>query len=243
MSKERITFMVAANMSGSDKRKLFVIGKSKKPRCFPKDMKRVPVDWSHSKKAWMTSKIFEKYLRDWDAELGKTKRKILLLVDNCPAHPNVKSLQNIKLVFLPANTTSILQPMGQGVINSLKVKFRKRLIVRLIFKIEKNDSTPVNMLEAVTMVSKAWNDVTKVTIRNCFRHAGLKSAQEDQGAESNSSNDAEQDINAWAQDLDLPQSLRVDDLQEYVAADEHIQVTSAMTDEEILSAVRKDDQK
>lgn len=32
--KERITAMVACNMSGTDKRRLFVIGKSKKPRCF-----------------------------------------------------------------------------------------------------------------------------------------------------------------------------------------------------------------
>jgi len=32
--KERITIMVGANMSGTEKLKLFVIGKTKKPRCF-----------------------------------------------------------------------------------------------------------------------------------------------------------------------------------------------------------------
>lgn len=34
LSKDRITIMVAANMSGTEKKKLFVIGKSQKPRCF-----------------------------------------------------------------------------------------------------------------------------------------------------------------------------------------------------------------
>lgn len=33
-SKERIIVLVAANMSGSEKLKLLVIGKSAKPRCF-----------------------------------------------------------------------------------------------------------------------------------------------------------------------------------------------------------------
>lgn len=34
MTKQRITVLVAANMSGTLKRKLLVIGKSKNPRCF-----------------------------------------------------------------------------------------------------------------------------------------------------------------------------------------------------------------
>ena len=48
------------------------------------------------------------------------KKKILLLVDNCPAHPHVINLNNIKLVFLPANTMSVLQSMAQSIIQSFK---------------------------------------------------------------------------------------------------------------------------
>lgn len=36
VSKERVTVSFCANMDGSDKRRLFVIGKSKRPRCFKK---------------------------------------------------------------------------------------------------------------------------------------------------------------------------------------------------------------
>lgn len=44
--------------------------------------------------------------------------------------PNTLStiLKNITLNFLPPNTTSLLQPMDQGIINNLKIKYRQRLI-------------------------------------------------------------------------------------------------------------------
>ncbi|GBO04384.1 Tigger transposable element-derived protein 4 [Araneus ventricosus] len=62
LSKVRITILVCANMNGSEKQKLTVIGKSQKPRCF-KNVKKLPVDYRSSKKAWMTSDLFQKYLR------------------------------------------------------------------------------------------------------------------------------------------------------------------------------------
>ena len=50
-------------------------------------------------------------------------RKILLLLDNGPAHPQAK-LNNIKLAFLPPNTTSLSQPMDQGIIQTMKLESR-----------------------------------------------------------------------------------------------------------------------
>ncbi|XP_025832024.1 tigger transposable element-derived protein 4-like [Agrilus planipennis] len=111
LSKERITILVAANMTGSVKRKLLVIGKSKNPRCF-KNVKRLPVNYQANKSAWMTSQIFEEEIRKSDCELkGK---KILLLVDKCPAHPAIPNLQNIELGFLPANTTNAVQIISRA---------------------------------------------------------------------------------------------------------------------------------
>lgn len=128
LSKTRITVMVAANMTGSCRKKLLVIEKSRKPRCF-KNINSLPVTYESNNKSWMTSEIFERWLRTWDAELKLKKRKILLLVDNCPAHCSVDSLKFIKLVFSPPNVTSVLQPMDQGVIKSLKTHYRKLLDV------------------------------------------------------------------------------------------------------------------
>ena len=50
--------------------------------------------------------------------------RALLLLGNAPAHPSAEKLQSrdrrVITMFLPANTTSILQPMDQGILEALK---------------------------------------------------------------------------------------------------------------------------
>lgn len=142
MSKTRITVLVTANMTGSRKEKLLVIGKAKKPRCF-KNIRSLPGTYENNTKSWMTSHIFEKWLRNWDADLKSRGNKILLLVDNCPAHPVVPNLKCIKLVFLPPNVTSILQPMDQGVIKALKTQYRKLQVLQMLQNIENGENKKV----------------------------------------------------------------------------------------------------
>lgn len=48
--------LVGANMSGTEKLPLLVIGKSANPRCFKN--KKLPVAYMSNKKSWMTGKIF-----------------------------------------------------------------------------------------------------------------------------------------------------------------------------------------
>jgi hypothetical protein len=50
----------------------------------------------------------------FDIKTGSYNRKIVLFMDHCPAHPTIKLINN-ELVFLPANTKSMLQPLDQGV--------------------------------------------------------------------------------------------------------------------------------
>jgi hypothetical protein len=63
--------------------------------------------------------MFEAELRHWDRKLHPQKWKTLFLADNCPAYPVPGNLESIKLVLLPSNTTSMLQPMDQGVVRRL----------------------------------------------------------------------------------------------------------------------------
>ena len=63
-SKHRITLLAGANMSGTEKFPLLAIGKSNRPRDFKN--KVIPVKYKANRKAWMTAKLFEDVLREWN---------------------------------------------------------------------------------------------------------------------------------------------------------------------------------
>lgn len=111
-SKERITILITGNMAG-DKEPLYVIGKSKNPRCFKGTAP--PMPYHANTKAWMTSELFVDYVRKFDRKMARSGRHVALLLDNCPAHPHtIDDLRNVELIFLPANSTAKTQPMDAG---------------------------------------------------------------------------------------------------------------------------------
>ena len=97
---------------------MLVIGKVEKPRCF-KSVKSLPCQYKFQRKAWMDSEIFSDDARRLDAKFHVEGRRVALIIDNCPAHPNVDNLKTIDLVFLPPNTTSKTQPVDNGIKNFL----------------------------------------------------------------------------------------------------------------------------
>ena len=86
-SKIRITGLAAANAVG-DKLPMFLIRKSKTPRCF-KNVSSLPCRYRSQKKSWMDSALFEEWVRELDVKFHKQSRKIALIIDNCPAHPTI----------------------------------------------------------------------------------------------------------------------------------------------------------
>lgn len=79
-SKLRFTGMAAASATG-EKLPMFVISKSKKPRCF-KNIKHLPCQYTSQKKSWMDSEIFENWVRKLDQKFRVDGRKIVLIIDN-----------------------------------------------------------------------------------------------------------------------------------------------------------------
>ena len=118
--------MAAANTMG-DKLPMFFIGKAKNPGCF-KNVKFLPCRYKNQRKSWMDGKSFEEWLRELDRKFAFEGRNVSFVIDNCPAHPHIDNLKAIKLYFLPPNITSKTQPMAQGVIHSLKAKYRKKVV-------------------------------------------------------------------------------------------------------------------
>ena len=77
--KTRMTLLVAANMSGSEKLPLYKIRKYAKPRAF-KNIKNLPVQYSSNKKAWMTEDFFTEWIYQ---RMKKEQQKLALIVNNC----------------------------------------------------------------------------------------------------------------------------------------------------------------
>ena len=123
-AKMRLTISLCTNMVG-DKETPLVIWKSLNPHCFKRvNKKALPTEYHANKKAWMTSGIFENWLKKFDKHMGCKGRKVLLFLDNATPHSDVQ-LCNVKLKYLPANTTSILQPLDQGIILAMTRKYCK----------------------------------------------------------------------------------------------------------------------
>ena len=65
-------------------------------------------------------------------ELG-VEPKVLLVMDNCSAHPSEEELNtddgSANSHFLTPNVTSLIQPMDQGVLERMKRIYRKSLLM------------------------------------------------------------------------------------------------------------------
>ncbi|GBM44885.1 Tigger transposable element-derived protein 4 [Araneus ventricosus] len=96
-------------MTGEEKLKMLVIGKSKSPRCF-KGIKSLEVKHEFNKKLWMASEIFDRWLKALDKQMGQQHRKIALLIDSYPIHSPKdygEKLKNVNVIFFPPNCTKI----------------------------------------------------------------------------------------------------------------------------------------
>ena len=102
---------------------LLIIGKPENRRQM-KRLKNVWFTYYINDTAWVTEQIFFDYCLKLNNEFVK-KKSILLFIDNCKAHPNNLSFSNLKIIFLPAYTTSVLQPMDAGVIKCCKIYYRQ----------------------------------------------------------------------------------------------------------------------
>jgi hypothetical protein len=88
----------------------------------------------------MTTKEYSVHIKDLNAEMKRCDRSIVLLGDNAPTHTvedaevdeelgfKVMNLSNVKLIFLPANTTSVIEPLDQGTIAAVKAHYRWLLV-------------------------------------------------------------------------------------------------------------------
>lgn len=235
-SKVRVTALLCTNMDGSDRRVPFVIGKSKKPRCF---RGYVPVRYRHSAKAWMTRDLFAEWLSELDRDMHKQGRRVLLVVDNCSAHHVQASLTAVTLLFLPPNTTSKVQPLDLGIIRAFKAYYRRRVVERMLIAVDRpaaNLPLRVSLYSALEMVKASWAEVTATCVQNCFRKAGFADVGPDADPEASEEDHSGGDL--WQRVVDSDVGGRDICWDDFVTADDDADTAEPCTDEGIVNEVR-----
>ncbi len=177
-SKDRVTVLLACSAAGEKLKPLVIGRKAANPRCFRGyNLATLPVTYYANRKAWVTGDLFKKWLNLINNQMKRQNRDIRLFIDNCAAHPDV-TLSNVKLRFLPPNTTSHLQPLDAGIIKATKSVYRKQLIRHILFRTDEVSSASemakcVNVVDAINWIHIAWNGVSPDTIRKCFARCGF----------------------------------------------------------------------
>ena len=117
--KQRMTVAFIVSSAGESETMPIVIWKAEKHRCF-KGVKKsqLPVLYFHQKKAWMTGDILDEVLLKLNKTLRANRHSALLLIHKagCHSHDLKHKYTNIKIVSLPGNTTSVLQPLDLAII-------------------------------------------------------------------------------------------------------------------------------
>jgi hypothetical protein len=187
-AKDRLTLMMCANASGDFVVKPMMLYRSLNPRALAgKNKQHLPVFWRSNKKAWVTADVFmdwfnncfvhevEKYLVSKNLAF-----KVLLLLDNAPGHPSQRlqfAHPNVEVQFLPPNTTSLIQPMDQGVIATFKAYYTRRTFSRLFNAMELNESLTIinawkkyDIAACIENVHESVEEMKVTTLNGCWKN-------------------------------------------------------------------------
>jgi hypothetical protein len=125
----------------------------------------LPCTYRDQAKGWMTTEIWNDFLVEFDAYMRKQNRQFLLICDNFSGHAVTAKLTNVKVrgfafvifliiittfqqmqclfmffvdqvAYLAPNTTSITQPLDQGIIRALKAAYRRFLVQFLAARVK-----------------------------------------------------------------------------------------------------------
>jgi hypothetical protein len=91
------------------------------------------VHYYANKKAWVTREMFTYWFnnhfvppaRAHCREAGLEEScNILLVLDNCSAHPELLVKNNVFGIYFPPSVTSLVQSCDQGILSSMKTKYK-----------------------------------------------------------------------------------------------------------------------
>jgi hypothetical protein len=130
----------------------------------------------------MNTIIMSEWLQAFYQHIGRT-RQILLTMDNFSAHWAAVEQNppppNIRICWLPANSTSRFQPLDQGIIQSFKAYYRRQWLQYMLdcYSSNTDPAKSINLHLTLQWITRSWNQhLLQSTIYNCFRKSTLISS-------------------------------------------------------------------
>ncbi|XP_036407883.1 tigger transposable element-derived protein 1-like [Megalops cyprinoides] len=173
---DRLTVLLAANAAGDFRLKPLLVHHAETPRALQGYARSsLPAIWKSNPKALVTSTVFEEWfsvhfvpaVKEY-CQANSLAFKVMLILDNAPSHSvSIEDFDpNIKVVFLPPNTTSLLQPMEQGVMSLFKAYYLRQTFAQAISAADKEDAPTLkefwksyNILDAVKNIATSWKEI------------------------------------------------------------------------------------
>ena len=181
VKKDRVSVGLCANATGTHKLTPLFVYKFENPRALKHVKNKLPVIFKSQKSAWVDQKVFADWyenhfkpaVRKQQLESGGSG-KIFLLLDNFGRHqvePSKCKTDKFEIMFLPPNTTSILQPMDQGIIAKMKRSFRHKLLRRILDYPGgiQEFHRKYDLKDCINFVHEAWGDVEPINIANAWK--------------------------------------------------------------------------
>ncbi|XP_071052906.1 tigger transposable element-derived protein 1-like [Onthophagus taurus] len=101
------------------------------------------------------------------------------IIDNAPGHPanRLQSLnENVKIEFLPPNTTSLIQPLDQGIIAAFKAYYTRITFKKLLDRLESDLKLTLtqcwknyNIGNCIDNIEESCRELKKSTLNGCWR--------------------------------------------------------------------------
>lgn len=97
-----------------------------------------------------------------------------LLLDNCSAyHFEDGNQTNVEVRFLSPNCTSLMRPLNQGIIRSVKSIYHIHMIDKLLVDLQLMGETKVDTIQVVEILAASWQSMGCDVVVNCFRKTGF----------------------------------------------------------------------
>jgi len=144
----------------------------------------------------------------------------------------------IQVQYLPPYTTSVLLLLDQGIINNLKIFYRKEMVIKIVSSTNDINDIVINILDPTRLCDKAWRLVKKESIVNCFQKSGFRTSSENNPYELYIPNDNSDKLDQLTATINFNE---VHTFKSYVNDDENLDICGEWTEDDIISYILDSD--